>query len=67
MGRAIGESGPMGEPIADLPLTQPHGNRLWPSHATYQEILAAHAEALRRKSMTYIDPPTGLSVLTAGC
>jgi hypothetical protein len=66
MGRAIGESGPTREPIADRPLTEPHVDRLSPSHARYQEILEAHAGALRRGSMTYIDPATGLSVLTAG-
>jgi hypothetical protein len=56
----------MRDPIADRPLTQPHNERLSPSHAQYQEILDAHAGALRRGSMTYIDPPTGLFVLTAG-
>lgn len=55
----------MGEPTADRPLTEPHRDRLSPLHPLYQEILAAHATALRRGSMSYIDPPTGLSVLTA--
>ena len=56
----------MRDPIADRPLTQPHNERLSPSHPQYEEILDAHAGALRRGSMTYIDPPSGLSVLTAG-
>jgi hypothetical protein len=66
MGGAIGESGAAREPIADRPLTEPHADRLSPSSARYQDILDAHAGALRRGSMTYVDPPTGLSVLTAG-
>jgi hypothetical protein len=56
----------MGEPIADRPLTEPHTARLAPSHPAFQEILDAHAEALRLGSVSYIDPPTGLAVLTAG-
>jgi hypothetical protein len=56
----------MGEPIADRPLTQPHGDRLSPGHPAYQQTLDEHAAALRRGSMSYVDPLTGLSVLTAG-
>jgi hypothetical protein len=56
----------MSEPIADRPLTVPHENRLSPSHPNRQEILDEHEDALRRGSVSYLDPPTGLSVLTAG-
>ncbi|MGO8861917.1 MAG: DUF5522 domain-containing protein [Acidimicrobiales bacterium] len=59
-------SAPVGQPIADRPLTEPHRARLSPSHPAYREILAAHAAALRQGWTTYIDPPSGLSVLTAG-
>ena len=55
----------MGEPLADRPLTQPHEDRLSPALPAYQQILDAHGSALRRGSMSYIDPHTGLSVLTA--
>jgi Family of unknown function (DUF5522) len=55
----------MGESVADRPLNIPHGDRLSPSHPAYREILDAHSRALRRGSMSYVDPPTGLSVLTA--
>jgi Family of unknown function (DUF5522) len=55
----------MAEPLAERPLTVPHENRLSPVHPAYQEILAAHAAALRMGAATYVDPPTGLLVLTA--
>ena len=55
----------MGEPLADRPLTQPHSDRLSPALPAYREILDAHVAALRRGSMSYLDPLTGYSVLTA--
>jgi hypothetical protein len=56
----------MREPIADRPLDQPHPDRLSPSHQAYREIIDAHSAARRMGSVSYIDPLTGLSVLTAG-
>jgi hypothetical protein len=53
------------EPLADRPLDQPHRDRLPPAHPAYAEILAAHRRALESGADTYIDPPSGLSVLTA--
>jgi hypothetical protein len=56
----------MGDPLADRPLTEPHRDRLSPAHPAYPEIIRAHADALSRGEFTYIDPVSGLSVLTAG-
>ncbi len=55
----------MAEPIAKRPLTLPHEDRLSPTHPEYQEILVAHTAALRQGSTSYVDPATGLMVLTA--
>jgi hypothetical protein len=43
----------------------PHPDRLAPHHPRRSEILAAHAEALRSGQAGYLDPHTGLFVLTA--
>lgn len=52
-------------PVAPRPLTQPAASRL-PAEAPYAtEILAAHAEALDRGDAGYLDPQSGLFVLTA--
>ncbi|HEY1827998.1 MAG TPA: DUF5522 domain-containing protein [Acidimicrobiales bacterium] len=56
----------MGEPLADRPLTQPHPDRLSPDHPAYTQILRAHDTAHSRGAPMYLDPVTGLSVLTAG-
>jgi hypothetical protein len=47
-------------------LTDPHPSRLALDHPRRAEILAAHAEALRDGKPGYLDPDTGLFVLTAG-
>ena len=44
----------------------PHPARLAPDHPRRAEILAAHAEALESGDAGYLDPGTGLFVLTAG-
>jgi hypothetical protein len=54
------------EPLAARPLTDPHPGRLSPEHPDYAAIVRAHAAALRAGADTYVDPPTGLTVLTAG-
>jgi hypothetical protein len=54
------------EPLADRPLGEPHRERLSPDRPDYGEILAAHALALRAGADTYVDPGSGLIVLSAG-
>ncbi len=54
------------EPLADRPLGQPHPDRLSPTRPDYGEILVAHTEAMRIGNDTYVDPTSGLTVLTAG-
>lgn len=53
-------------PRAGRPLTEPHPSRLPPDHPRRNEILAAHAAALAAGEDGYLDPDTGLFVLTAG-
>ena len=53
-------------PLANRPLTEPHPSRL-PLDCPYRAaILAAHAAALARGEAGYLDPDTGLFVLSAG-
>ena len=52
-------------PLAPRPLTEPHPSRLPPRHSRRAEILAAHAAALLERRAGYLDPETGLFVLTA--
>ncbi len=47
------------------PLSEPHPSRLPPAHPGREAILAAHAEAMARDEPGYLDPATGLFVLTA--
>jgi hypothetical protein len=56
----------MGESLADRPLSEPHAERLSSLHPDYDQILKVHAEALLKGNVSYIDPPTGYSVMTAG-
>lgn len=51
--------------LASRPLTQPHPDRLPPGRASYDEILARHVAALEAGEPGYIDPDSGLFVLTA--
>ena len=53
-------------PLDDRPLTRPATQRLPLDHPDRQRILAAHARALEAGESMYVDPRTGLSVLTAG-
>jgi hypothetical protein len=53
------------EPLADRALTEPHPDRLAPDHPGRAEILAAHTAALAENQAGYLDPQTGLFVLTA--
>ena len=53
-------------PLAARPLTEPHGSRLPDDTPGRGEILAAHGRALAAGEPGYVDPLTGLFVLTAG-
>jgi hypothetical protein len=52
--------------VAKRALTEPHPSRLPLAHPRRAEILLAHAEALNAGNPGYLDPETGLFVLTAG-
>ena len=43
----------------------PHPTRLDPARVDYSDIVAAHARAVARGEAGYLDPATGLFVLTA--
>lgn len=47
------------------PLSQPHPDRLSADHPHRDEILRRHAEAMAAGEAGYLDPETGLFVLTA--
>jgi hypothetical protein len=51
--------------LADRPLTEPARARLPLSAPRREEILAAHEVALAAGEQGYLDPATGLFVLTA--
>lgn len=44
---------------------RPHPDRLSPDHPRYDEILAAHAEAVAHGEDGYLDPVSGYWVFTA--
>jgi len=52
--------------LAPRPLHEPHPSRLAPDHPYRTEILAAHDAALAADEAGYLDPESGLFVLTAG-
>jgi hypothetical protein len=53
-------------PLADRALTEPYPARLPLDHPDRDQILAAHAAALAADEAGYLDPASGLFVLTAG-
>ena len=53
-------------PLAPRALTEPHPSRLAPDHPRRADIIAAHTAALDAGQAGYLDPDTGLFVLTAG-
>ncbi|WP_232534076.1 DUF5522 domain-containing protein [Plantactinospora sp. KBS50] len=57
---------PEPRPLAHRPLAEPHPSRLAPDHPDRERILAAHTAALAAGQAGYLDPETGLFVLTAG-
>ncbi|MFV2100249.1 DUF5522 domain-containing protein [Micromonospora sp. LOL_024] len=52
--------------LAARALTEPHPSRLSAEHPRRERILAAHAAALAADDAGYLDPDSGLFVLTAG-
>jgi hypothetical protein len=52
--------------LADRPLAEPHPDRLAPDDPAYPEIIRVHAEAVSAGADAYVDPRSGLTVLTAG-
>lgn len=51
--------------LSDRELSEPHPSRLAADHPRRQEILAAHQAAMAEGRPGYLDPDTGLFVLTA--
>lgn len=47
-------------------MSTPHPQRLAPDHPLYDEILRRHDAAMANGEAGYIDPGSGLFVLTAG-
>lgn len=54
-----------GDELADRPLTTPHPDRLHVDHPLREAILAAHGRAMDADEAGYLDPGSGLFVLTA--
>ena len=63
---AAERAAPSPQPLADRPLAEPHPDRLAPDDPAYPQIIEAHAAALRAGADTYVDPRSGLTVLTTG-
>ena len=55
----------MADEPAARPLDRPHPSRLPEDHPQRDAILAAHADALAAGEPGYLDPATGLFVMTA--
>jgi len=53
------------EPLSSRPLTDPHPERLPADDPHREEILARHTAAIEADDAGYLDPQTGLFVLTA--
>jgi hypothetical protein len=53
------------QPLGDQPLTAPARSRLPVDTLRRDELLEAHAQAVAAGEAMYVDPVTGLSVLTA--
>jgi hypothetical protein len=51
--------------MADRAIDEPHPDRLRPDHPSRAAILGAHRAALAAGDPGYLDPDTGLFVLTA--
>jgi hypothetical protein len=60
-----GPPGRHGDRLADRGLDEPLPSRLGPDHPRRDEIMAAHRAAMIEGAPVYLDPGTGLYVLTA--
>jgi hypothetical protein len=56
----------MADELAPRALDEPHPDRLAPDHPRRDEVLVAHAAALAAGEAGYLDPVSGLFVMTAG-
>ena len=56
----------MTDRLADRSLDEPHPDRLSADHPDREAVLAAHRAALASGAPGYIDPVSGLWVMTAG-
>ena len=59
-----GDGGPPST-LDTRPLDRPHPSRLSPDHPRWDEIINAHGAAMADGEPGYLDPDTGLFVLTA--
>jgi len=50
--------------VTDEPVARPHASRLDPSRPDYDAVIATHEAAVRAGEPGYLDPTTGLFVLT---
>jgi hypothetical protein len=50
--------------VAEDDVPRPHPSRLDPSRPDYDEIITRHEAAVRAGESTYVDPASGLIVLT---
>jgi hypothetical protein len=55
----------VGDELAGRELSEPHPSRLGADYPLRDAILTAHAQALAAGRAGYLDPTTGLFVLTA--
>ena len=62
---AADRAAPAPESLAERPLAEPHPDRLSPDDPAFPGIIRAHAEALDAGADMYVDPRSGLTVLTA--
>ena len=62
--RSVGDPA-VSEPLAARPLAEPHPDRLAADHPRRVEILASHDAALAERRSGYLDPGTGLFVMSA--
>jgi hypothetical protein len=61
----VSEAGPRRLPLAERGWDEPHPGRLDPDAPGRAAILAAHRAAIDADEAGYLDPETGLFVLTA--
>ena len=61
----MNDSVPATTELADRSLSTPAHSRLDPTRADYDAILGAHAEAMSLGRPGYLDPRSGLFVMTA--